>query len=112
MKDRIFSRLKGDVYVVDKHMNSVGIENLHRPINGSSGKIPEINILTSKEMLDGEFTKNYTDWKSEMQRAGIKLNVMVMDDNDSLAQHERFIFDKSHVYKVPPFNIIHKKANT
>ncbi len=110
MKDDIFSKLTGSVGVVDKHMNSVGIENLHRLIQGNLGTMTEINILTSSSMLDNDFWKNYLDCKSEVENAGTKLNVMVMSDDDSTDQHERFIFDDKVAYKVPPFNIIHKKS--
>lgn len=110
LKDDIFSKLTGSVGVVDKHMNSVGIENLYRLLQGNPGSISEITILTSSAMLDNEFWRNYLDCKNEIENSGTKFNVLVMDDSDSSDQHERFIFDDRAAYKVPPFNIIHKKS--
>lgn len=113
IKDNVFSRLKGHVCLVDKHMNSIGLENLYRLISDSMGHIhhiSELNIITSKEMLDKDFSKNYNDLSNEVKRAGVKMKIMIMDDSDSAMQHERFIFDGSYAYKVPPLNIIHKKS--
>jgi hypothetical protein len=110
IKDEIFSQLTGSVGIVDKHMNSTGIENLHRLIHDNLGNISEINILTSAEMLDGEFSRNYLDCKSEVEHSGARINVLVMSEADSSQQHERFLFDGTNAYKVPPFNIIHKKS--
>ena len=35
---------------------------------------------------------------------------MMMSEADSVTQHERFIFDDDKAYKIPPLNIINKKA--
>lgn len=110
IKDKIFSGFSGKIGVVDKHMNSVGLENFHRLIRDNLDSLSEINIITSKEMLDSEFSRNYLDSKSEAENSGVKFNVMIMNENDSMVQHERFVFDDKNAYKVPPFNIIHKKS--
>jgi hypothetical protein len=110
IKDTIFSQLSGKISVVDKHMNSIGLENFHRLVQDNFNSLSEINILTSKEMLDAEFSQNYLDCKSEAENNGVRFNVLIMTDSDSQAQHERFVFDNRNAYKVPPFNIIHKKS--
>ncbi|MDE1860420.1 MAG: hypothetical protein KGH72_01755 [Candidatus Micrarchaeota archaeon] len=110
IKDNIFSQLSGKVCVVDKHMNSVGIENFYRLIQDNLKGVTEINILTSGDMLDMEFSRNYLDCKNDIENAGAKIEVRVMRDEDSAVQHERFVFDDKSAYKVPPFNIIHKKS--
>jgi hypothetical protein len=110
MRDSIFSRLNGRIGVVDKHMNSIGIENFHRLIRGNYDSIAEINILTSRDMLDSDFSQNYLDCKSEAETNGVRFNILLMAEDDAAAQHERFIFDNRSAFKVPPFNIIHKKS--
>ncbi len=110
IKYEIFARLYGSIGIVDKHMNSVGMENLHRLLQGNLGNITDITILTSRSMLDSEFWRNYLDCKAEIELSGTKMAVMVMKDEDAVEQHERFVFDEASAYKVPPFNVIHKKS--
>jgi hypothetical protein len=45
-----------------------------------------------------------------MRNAGVEIVFMLMSKEDSVAQHERFIFDDEHAYKIPPLNIINKKS--
>ena len=110
IKDEIFSQLNGNVFIVDKHMNSEGIENFSRLFMGNGNSVPEVKILTSKEMLDARFSRNYLDCKAEAENYGTQISVFVMSDEDAVSQHERFIFDDKNAYKVPPFNIMHKKS--
>jgi hypothetical protein len=110
IKDEIFSRLIGNVFIVDKHMNSEGIENFSRLFMGNENNVPEVKILTSKEMLDARFSRNYRDCKTEAENYGTRISVFVMSDEDAVSQHERFVFDDKNAYKVPPFNIMHKKS--
>ena len=110
LREGIFSNLHGNVRIVDKHFNSDAISNLHRLIITDSGRMNRLEILTSREMFDAKFQDNYTDFKNELKNAGIDLNFMLMSDEDSRAQHERFIFDDERAYKIPPLNIINKKS--
>lgn len=110
LRDSIFSKLNGDVRVVDKHFNSDAISNLHRLLETNFTNIKKLEVLTSKEMFDAKFNDNYTDFKNELTNAGVQLEFMLMSDQDSVAQHERFIFDDERAYKIPPLNIINKKS--
>ena len=110
LRDSIFSKLSGDVRVVDKHFNSDAISNLHRLLETSLTNIKKLEVLTSREMFDAKFNDNYTDFKNELTNAGVQLEFMLMSDKDSVAQHERFIFDDERAYKIPPLNIINKKS--
>jgi hypothetical protein len=110
LREGVFSRLNGDVRVVDKHFNSMAISNMHRLFEGNLQGIKRIDVLTSKEMFDSKFLDNYNDFKKELGNAGVELNFMLMDDADSATQHERFIFDDAVAYKIPPLNIINKKS--
>ncbi len=110
LRDEIFANLSGRVTIVDKHFNSEALSNLHRLMSGIEGGINEVDVATSKGMLDSDFYKDYNDLKNEMRNRNITLSVLLMDDQDAVAQHERFIFDGNTAYKIPPMNIIHKKS--
>ncbi len=110
LRDTIFSKLQGDVRIVDKHFNSSAISNLHRLLETNLANIQKLEILSSKEMFDAKFNDNYTDFKNELSNKGVLLNFMLMSDADSVEQHERFVFDDSRAYKIPPLNIINKKS--
>ena len=110
LKDNVFANLSGTIRIVDKHFNSVAVENLHRLIADSLDSYKAIDIITSDEMLDSDFNKNFTDFKRELNTAGVEANIKIMNIADASDQHERFIFDDSSAFKIPPFNIIHKKS--
>ncbi|MDE1855305.1 MAG: hypothetical protein KGH57_03250 [Candidatus Micrarchaeota archaeon] len=110
LRDTIFSKLQGDVRVVDKHFNSDAISNLHRLLETNLSNISKLEIISSKEMFDAKFNDNYTDFRNELRNKGVELNLMLMSDVDSVEQHERFIFDDKTAYKIPPLNIINKKS--
>jgi hypothetical protein len=110
LREGIFSKLHGEVRIVDKHFNSDAIANLHRLLETNLNKINKLEILTSREMFDVKFQENYTDFKNELKNAGVELDFMLMSNEDAVAQHERFIFDDERAYKIPPLNIINKKS--
>ncbi len=110
LREGIFSKLNGNVRIVDKHFNSMAISNLHRLFESNLHGVKRIDILTSREMFDSSFLDNYNDFKKELGNAGVELNFMLMDDADSASQHERFVFDDVTAYKIPPLNIINKKS--
>ena len=110
LRDTIFSKLTGDVRIVDKHFNSDAISNLHRLLETNFANIRKLEIISSKEMFDAKFNDNYTDFKNELRNKGVELNFLLMSDADSVEQHERFIFDDNRAYKIPPLNIINKKS--
>ncbi len=110
LKEQLFDNLAGTVCIVDKHFNSNAISNLYRLIPSEGQKIASIRILTSSGMLDSGFGRNYTDLREELRNNGIEVEVRVMKEDDAATQHERFIFDDTAAYKIPPLNIINRKS--
>lgn len=110
LREGIFSKFGGEVRIVDKHFNSQAISNLHRLMESGLANIRRIDVLTTKEMFDSRFLENYNDFKKELSNRGVELNFMLMAEADSTNQHERFVFDDSRAYKIPPLNIINKKS--
>ena len=109
IREKLFGNLSGEVRIVDKHFNSGAISNLYRLFPEES-KISKVSVITSEEMLDSKFGVNYNDLREEFLNRGVEFEVRVMKREDSSEQHERFVFDDSLAYKIPPFNIINKKS--
>ncbi len=109
IRERLFGNLSGEVRIVDKHFNSNAISNLYR-LFPSETKISKVSVITSEEMLDSKFGMNYSDLREELLNRGVEFEVRIMRREDSTEQHERFLFDDSLAYKIPPFNIINKKS--
>ncbi len=109
LKEKMFSVFTGNIGIVDKHFNSQALLNFYRLIS-SNKNIKKITIISSSEMLDASFNKEYRDLRTELNQEGIELEIKLMNQNDAMQQHERFIFDDSFAYKIPPFNIINKKS--
>ncbi len=110
IREQIFKGLTGNVYIVDKHLNSAALSNLNRLFSEENGTTRSINILTSAEMFDSGFNVNYNDLRNEFQNRGITVDVWIMDSKDSSSQHERFIADDNSAFKIPPLNIINRKS--
>ncbi len=110
IQDSLFSTMSGNLRIVDKHFNSTALENLHRLTSKSLGSFTEMMVLTSSEMLDSEMGKGVADFRSELARSGIGLEVRLMNESDVVDQHERMILDDSVAYKVPPLNIINRRS--
>ncbi len=110
LKEKLFSGLQGNLMIVDKHFNSQAIDNLHRLLDGATGKIESITLLTSKDMLDSKFPSNYGDLRNELNGKGVKFEVKLMDEKDASDQHERFMISNKGAFKIPPINIINKKS--
>lgn len=109
LKEKLFSAFSGNVGIVDKHFNSQALGNLYRLISDNRN-IKRITVISSNEMLDSSFNREYKDLKNELEGYGTILEVKLMNNNDSIQQHERFIFDDDIAYKIPPMNIINKKS--
>jgi len=60
--------------------------------------------------MDSGFNTNLVDFRNELNELGVVLEVKLMDDKDAVQQHERLLMDDSIAYKIPPFNIINKRA--
>ena len=110
LREKIFSQLSGNLRIVDKHFNSSSLENLYRLVSPYLKNISAIRIITSKEMLDKSFATNYNDLKAELAKNNVEIELRIMSDDAAREQHERFMFDSSNAYKIPPFNIITRKS--
>jgi len=110
LRSKLFSNLKGNIRIVDKHFNSDAIGNLHRLIGGDLEGVDSINVITSGSMIDSRFGDDYRDLMKELGNHNVAFEVKVMSDEDAAAQHERFVFDDVNAFKIPPLNIIHKKS--
>jgi hypothetical protein len=106
----LFSNLKGDVKIVDMHFDSAGMENLALLINDSKANYSKIYVLSNGERLGADFRKRYSNLVAELSNRKIYFEVRIMNTEDAAAQHERFIVDSGHAYKIPPLNIINKKS--
>ncbi len=110
VQEEIFSNMTGHMRVIDKHFNSTALQNFYRLIEKDMGNYTKITILTSKEMLGYSFAQEINDLRTELTGAGIELDARLMDDKDTVEQHERIVMDDRIAYKVPPFNIINKRS--
>lgn len=110
LQEKLFPNMSGHLCIVDKHFNSNALVNFNRAIDRNITNFSRITILTSKEMLDSGFSTNLIDFGSELNGSGIALEVKLMDDKDAVEQHERLMMDDNTAYKIPPFNIINKRA--
>ncbi len=110
LREELFSRLTGQVGIIDRHFNSTALENLHRLVSGAPHGFTRITILTSSAMLGSDILGAVSDFRSEMAQDGVAIEVRLMDSKDAEEQHERILLDDRIAYKIPPFNIINKKS--
>ncbi len=110
LSKNLFSTLEGDVKIVDMHFDSAGMENLALLIEGVSPKCSNIHVLANGERIGDTFRKRYTNLVTELANRSIGFEVRIMNSEDAAEQHERFIVDSAHAYKIPPLNIINKKS--
>ena len=110
MREGLLANLSGHLMVVDKHFNSAALSNFYRLFGSNMSNFSRITVLTSREMLNAAFPDDVKDFRSELGGTGVALEVRIMDDRDSVEQHERMLLDDRTAYKIPPFNIINKRS--
>lgn len=110
IQDKIFSKMGGDLKVVDKHFNSTALSNFHRLIIDNLESFKSITVISSAEMMDSNFGRSISDFSKELQSRSVGFEIRLMDDADRVEQHERMILDDNIAYKIPPFNIINKRS--
>lgn len=110
LQEQLFPNMSGHLRVVDKHFNSNALINFNRAVDRNMTNFSKITILTSREMLDSGFSTSLMDFSNELKESGVALEVKLMDEKDTVEQHERLLMDDSTAYKIPPFNIINKRA--
>ena len=110
LQENLFQGMGGELKIIDKHFNSTALANLHRLTGKDIANFSKITILSSREMLDSSFKNDVSDFKSELGKEGVGLEVKLMDEADTVDQHERIMMDGKTAYKIPPFNIINKRS--
>lgn len=110
LQEEVFSRLGGQIRIVDKHFNSTALTNLHRLIHGRLDAISSITVITSSEMLDSDLSRNAAEFGEELMGKNVEFHLRLMSESDAKDQHERFMIDDSSAYKIPPLNIINRKS--
>ncbi|MCL4404551.1 hypothetical protein M1583_00985 [Candidatus Marsarchaeota archaeon] len=110
LSKKFFSKLEGDILILDMHFDSKAIENLLVLLEQSQNRHASMRILSSSNRLGSHFDRSYFDFKEEMANKGISIELRVMSGNDAQQQHERLIIDANNAYKIPPINIINRKS--
>lgn len=111
ISSKIFSRLNGQVKILDMHFDLKGLENLSKLIQASkNSNISEIDILTKKDRLTKDFGKWFFDFEKELNNKNLLFELRIMKESDAQLQHERLLIDSNNAYKIPPLNIINKKS--
>lgn len=110
LSKRLFSRLGGDLKILDMHFDATGLENLSRLLGGNLERYKSISVLARRDRLGGDFLRRYGDFKNELGNKGIVLELKAMSDEDAISQHERMLIDNNTSYKIPPLNIINRKS--
>ena len=110
LQEGLFPSMSGHLRIVDKHFNSAAMSNFYRLVGKSIGRFGKITVLTSKEMMNSSFPEDVKDMRSELGASGVGFEVRLMDDMDSVEQHERMMLDDSIAYKMPPFNVINRRS--
>ncbi|MCL4372376.1 hypothetical protein M1373_03605 [Candidatus Marsarchaeota archaeon] len=110
LSSRFFSKLSGDISILDMHFDDKAMENLLMLMEGHVQEHSLLRILTGTSRLGSHFHRNYFDFKEELSNKGISLELRVMPGNDAQQQHERLIIDSKNAYKIPPMNIINRKS--
>jgi hypothetical protein len=110
LSKRLFSKLGGDLKILDMHFDATGLENLSRLLGGNLGRYRSISVLARRDRLGGDFLRQYSDFKNELGNKGIVFELKALSDEDAISQHERMLIDSNTAYKIPPLNIINKKS--
>lgn len=109
LNSELTSKLRGNLRVLDMHFDSTGLRNLSVMLSGNEGNYRSVSVLCKGERVDAKFVKECRDFGEELSNKGVSFELRIMDQEDSMAQHERIMMDDSHAYKIPPLNIINRK---
>jgi hypothetical protein len=110
LSKRLFSKLGGELKILDMHFDATGLENLSRLLNGNLDRYKSISVLARRDRLGGDFLRQYNDFKNELANKSIVFELKALSDEDAISQHERMLMDSDTAYKIPPLNIINKKS--
>ena len=110
LSDELFSKLSGDIKILDMHFDSLGLKNLAILLENSNISYLSVYVLANEDRIGGRFIKEYNDFKNELKNRNIIFEMRILNENDAIQQHERLLIDNSNAYKIPPFNIINRKS--
>lgn len=101
------SGLYGDILILDKHFDKVGLDLLSG-IDFKKGS--KIRILIGHEKLSSSLRRRIFAFIDEMKNKGIAVQVRVLNKDDASKIHDRYIMNHPRcIFNIPPLNIIHKK---
>lgn len=102
----LLTRCSGDLLVLDKHFDEVGIDHLNEidPV-----KIKMIKILSTTEHMSTRFRRFLKAFKQEMENKGVIVKLRILQPKDAEQIHDRYIISASHAYNIPPLNVIEKR---
>ncbi|MEM0106730.1 MAG: hypothetical protein QXD11_00870 [Candidatus Micrarchaeaceae archaeon] len=110
LSNELFAKLKGKLKILDMHFDSTALENLSLLLKKNEQNFSDILVLTSNARTSIKLKKSYRDYSTELANKGVTFMIRVMNDEDSIKQHERLLIDDSNAYKIPPLNIINRKS--
>ena len=110
LSEELFSKLKGNIKILDMHFDSLGLKNLSILMDNNYILYSSVQLLANEDRLGARFIKEYNDFKKELKNKNIVFEIRILDENDAIQQHERLLIDNSNAYKIPPFNIINRKS--
>jgi hypothetical protein len=110
LSSKLMGRLSGEIKILDMHFDVTALDNLMRLVSKNTSRYSRIDVLSKKDRLGEEFAAAYKDFKSELISRRVEFELRVLNDDDALKQHERFLLDNSEAYKIPPLNIINRKS--
>ncbi len=103
---RVLSGCKGNIYWLDKHFTSAGLEYIWE--TADANKIKDIKILSLG--LDVHITpkvlKEYRDLKKELSSKGISLEWLKIDSTLIRDTHDRWILSDQTAWNLPDVNTI------
>jgi len=103
---QLMGSLKGLVQLLDRDFGEEGFKFL---LKLTPLYVNKLQILAGKSRLNSNLKDVYKAFKDEMQRRGISVEFRILNDQDSLEIHDRYLIAQGIAYNTPPWNIIHKK---
>lgn len=94
-----FSQCFSEIKWLDKYLNTEGVKILHEALKNNKS-IREIKLLTSISGLgeDNNLRDNFKVFKKEWEKENIKIEMRILNSEDSSKIHDRFLISKNLAY--------------